>query len=516
MISILLLSVFTLPAWGMPIDIPGQWYDIGANPSQARAEAVSEVNLTGGHYRFEGTFTLADGGRYVLDFKNTSSIGRFHQQIFNAQGQRVADLRGGITAPETNPFFLRHGRELTLPAGRYRLVSEMDSAFYLAQPEPYLDTLAHYRQAIKPGNALALAGLGIFLGLGVYYAALAVSRRRLAESMYSLFILGNLLYNGTSLLVFSELFGLRNLYLLSVPILFSNMAYIVFVMALLEIRPPRNPRLFYGGLATLSIMAILMLWGLFAPGSSLQMARYGVALFLLFGMFAGLVRSVQGSMTARLYLVAVSLFFILGGLAITRARLSGVYAITIEHLGLLAVVVEVMLLALVLAYQFARLHREKEIMHQHLVLSRRLAHTDVLTGLPNRYIMDQDLEVLPERGSLTFIDLDRLKYYNDHYGHARGDELLSQFAAHMERLLAERAKIYRLGGDEFAITCPEGDIAWVERILEQGIADIRDSGFEFAGASAGSVRRGEVDTLTALKHLADMRMYQSKQKKSLA
>src|SRR5690606_14537853 len=126
---------------------------------------------------------------------------------------------------------------------RYKLVTEIDSPFYLAQPEPYIDHRDHYRQAINAPNALTLVGLGIFVGLGIYYAALALVRKRAAEGMYALFILGNLLFNGSALLVFSELFGLQWIYLVSVPILFSNFAYIIFVMALLEIRKKSHPRL---------------------------------------------------------------------------------------------------------------------------------------------------------------------------------------------------------------------------------------------------------------------------------
>ncbi len=101
--------------------------------------------------------------------KNTSIIGHFRHIIFNAQGQRIAEIQCGIQSSKLNPFFLRHGREADLPRGHYNLLTELGSPFFLADPQPYLDTLDHYRQAIKPVNALTLLCLGMFLGLTVYY-----------------------------------------------------------------------------------------------------------------------------------------------------------------------------------------------------------------------------------------------------------------------------------------------------------------------------------------------------------
>jgi diguanylate cyclase (GGDEF)-like protein len=424
-------------------------------------------------------------------------------------------MEGGIQVAEDNPFFLRNGRELELEAGRYHLISELSSPFFLAQPEPYIDDLAHYRNAIKPGNAVVLVGLGIFLGLGIYYAALGVARRRAAEGMYSLFILGNFLYNGTSLLVFSDLLGLHWIYLLSLPILFSNFAYIAFVKALLDIRRDNQAILHRLATGIYIVMAIFVLWSALHPNESLEMDRYGVGLFLVYGLTAGIVRAIQGNVTARFYLIAIAIFFIFGGLAITQQQLVGVYTLYLEHVGLFAVAIEVILLALVLAYQFAQLHREKELISKRLEHSRRIAHTDALTGLPNRFVMDKELEKLPQKSSLTFIDLDRLKYYNDNFGHARGDELLSHFARRMASLLGDRARIFRVGGDEFAITCPSGDLAWIDEVMKKAVAGMHEEGFEFAGASAGSAHLYETSNMSELKHLADMRMYESKQQKQL-
>ena len=222
-------------------------YQGQADLAAAGLKPAVKVALTGGHFWQQVDFDINTAGRHVLDFKNTSAIGHFRHIILNAQRHPVADVQGGIESSEINPFFLRHGREIDLPVGHYRLLTELNSPFFLADPQPYLDTLDNYRQAIKPGNALTLLCMGIFLGLMIYYAAQAIVRWNLSAAMYSIFIFGNLLYNGSSLLVFPELFDMHWIYLVSIPILFSNCAYILFVMSLLEIRHDTYPRLYTAG-----------------------------------------------------------------------------------------------------------------------------------------------------------------------------------------------------------------------------------------------------------------------------
>jgi diguanylate cyclase (GGDEF)-like protein len=508
-----------------PIDLAGEWYQAGSSENpiyQAQADLsetgliqTEKVSLTGGRFWFQAEFTIQESGLYVLDFKNTSIIGQFRHSVFDKDHKLVALMEGGIQQGIENPFFLRHGREFELPAGHYRLITEIHSPFYLAQPEPYIDHRDHYRQAIKAPNALTLAGLGIFIGLGIYYAALALVRRRTAEGMYALFILGNLLFNGSALLVFSELFGLQWIYLVSLPILFSNCAYIVFVMALLEIRKQSHPRLHRIGTGLLVLLLGFILIALVKPNWSLELCRYGVGVFLMYGLSVGIVRSRENSVSAKLYLISIALFFILGAIAISQAKLNGIYTLYIEHVGLIAVAVEVILLALVLSYQFAQLHREKELALKSLEHSNRIAHTDALTGLSNRYALDIELENMPAGGSLTFLDLDGLKYYNDLFGHARGDDLLRNFAYHLSACLGTQAKLFRIGGDEFAVTCDSGDVEWVKSMLGAAIERMHASDFEFAGVSSGSVHLSEASSKGELKHMADTLMYQNKRERKL-
>ena len=495
---------------GLWYQAPMDWaYQGQTDLAAAGFDPVAKVALIGGHFWQQADFEINTGGRYVLDFKNTSVIGHFRHIILDARMHPVAELQGGIESDEPNPFFLRHGREIDFPAGHYRLLTELKSPFFLAYPQPYLDTLAHYRQAIKPWNALTLLCLGLFLGLLVYYLTLAIVRRRMSDAMYSIFILGNLLFNGSALLVFPELFGMHWIYLVSFPILFSNAAYVLFVMSLLKIRRDAYPRLHGAGVGLLVLMGSLIGLAMIRPHWSLEIDRYGVGLFLIYGLIIGILRSWQGSVTARLYLCAIVTFFVLGITTISAQSLSS-YTLYIEHMGLFSVSVEIMLLALVITHQFTQLYHQKERAIERMEQSNRAARIDAMTGLPNRVALSEALDRMPSHGSLTFVDIDGLKYYNDHFGHRRGDELLCAFAKHLNERLGPRARAHRLGGDEFAITCEQGDMSWVEGRLMQAVADMRSDGFEFADASAGSAYVHEAQDKQKLQHLADCRMYENK------
>jgi diguanylate cyclase len=498
----------------------GSWYEAPSDPSDVPAPAafaglprVAEPARTGGRYWYRGEFVVAEAGTYVIDFRNATTIGAFRHLVLDGAGHRVADLAGGIERREVNPFMLRHGREVELTAGRYTLLSELSSPFLLSSPVPHVSSLATYREAIKLGNAVALVGLGILLGLCFYYAALTLARRRLADCMYALFILGNVLYNGAALLLFSDLFGIHWFYLVSLPILLlSNFAYVLFVVRLLEIRPDEHPLLYRCALALLALFGAFLVVAAVRPNWSLELDRYAVGLFSTYGLIAAIVRTRAGNPSARWYLVAVTPFVVLGGLSISLSHLDA-EALTVEHLGLTAVVVEAALLALVLAHQFALLHQQRDSAEDRAQEGYRIAYRDALTGLPNRYRLESDMARLPSQGSLTFIDLDGLKHYNERYGHQRGDELLCGFAEQLAEQLGTHASVYRLSGDEFAVASTTGDLELVERRLDDAISALRQSRFQFAGASFGSVRVHEDPTRQRLKQIADGRMVEQKRQR---
>lgn len=87
-----------------------------------------------------------------------------------------------------------------------------------------------------------------------------------------------------------------------------------------------------------------------------------------------------------------------------------------------------------------------------------MAHHDMLTGLPNRVMLDERLasaiDAADETGgvaTLAFIDLDNFKLVNDSLGHDAGDKLLRIVAARMLACVGPDDSVVRLGGDEFVV-----------------------------------------------------------------
>jgi len=159
----------------------------------------------------------------------------------------------------------------------------------------------------------------------------------------------------------------------------------------------------------------------------------------------------------------------------------------------------------------------------------RLAHTDELTGLPNRRALLEEcvrlLDGPTRRVCVLIVDIDRFKEVNDSLGHGAGDGLLVAFAERSRAVLPSEALLARLGGDEFAVLVP-GDAAAGEALAHAvhatlahpvalrgvavhvaasiGVAD--DTTLEGQDAATGR-------TAEALLRLADVAMYRAKRQR---
>lgn len=115
----------------------------------------------------------------------------------------------------------------------------------------------------------------------------------------------------------------------------------------------------------------------------------------------------------------------------------------------------------------------KQLEHQ---LAYQATH-DPLTGIPNRKRL---LEILSEAMNyadryqfpvwVAFLDLDRFKFINDHYGHRVGDKLLINLTRRLQAAMRKTDTIGRYGGDEFILVLRGGpedsmNAVMVERIM---------------------------------------------------
>ena len=111
-----------------------------------------------------------------------------------------------------------------------------------------------------------------------------------------------------------------------------------------------------------------------------------------------------------------------------------------------------------------------------------LAHHDLLTGLPNRALLQDRLDFVigsaRRRGvqaALLFIDLDNFKVVTESLGHDAGDALLKVLAERIPRALRSADIVCRHGGDEFVVVLPDLDTDWgPEHVAEKLIAVISE------------------------------------------
>jgi len=155
----------------------------------------------------------------------------------------------------------------------------------------------------------------------------------------------------------------------------------------------------------------------------------------------------------------------------------------------------------------------------------RLAHFDVVTGLPNRSLLSDRLAqeaARARRGASSFallaIDLDGFKAVNDTFGHAAGDAALIHFARIIQGQIRSGDIPARIGGEEFAIWLPKADLETGARIAERIRIKLGTTAWDWSGrswplsASFGVAACPETGrTLRELPAQADAALYVAKQ-----
>ncbi|HEU4526882.1 MAG TPA: EAL domain-containing protein [Actinomycetota bacterium] len=164
-----------------------------------------------------------------------------------------------------------------------------------------------------------------------------------------------------------------------------------------------------------------------------------------------------------------------------------------------------------------------------------LAYHDKLTGLPNRALFEEMLELALARArrhdlgvGVLFLDLDNFKLVNDSMGHHAGDELLIQLAERLRGCTRETDLVARQGGDEFLLLLSDLDggsgptagkdagVRVAESVAERVRMALRApfvlEGTEFYASGSIGISLYPQDALDAQSLLrnADTAMYESK------
>ena len=152
---------------------------------------------------------------------------------------------------------------------------------------------------------------------------------------------------------------------------------------------------------------------------------------------------------------------------------------------------------------------------QEIEQTKRIMYEDSLTGLSDRKLLNrEDIRTkLNKGGSLIYVDIDKLKYLNDNFGHDTGDAVINYVAKFLKSKIRSTDICIRMGGDEFLIILIECTKTKANKIM----AELESIGEQAMNKVIGNVSISlGCETFTTIEDFdsavtsADNKMYQHK------
>jgi diguanylate cyclase len=179
-----------------------------------------------------------------------------------------------------------------------------------------------------------------------------------------------------------------------------------------------------------------------------------------------------------------------------------------------------------LATQLAASASQMDNMRASLRNARAQALTDPLTGIANRKLFDETLQLRAEEAdtngsplALALCDIDHFKSFNDKWGHQTGDQVIRFVASELAKHARADHLVARYGGEEFAVIMPRTTVQEAARLAEEmrlaieGKRLVRRSTKEQVGcvtASFGVAAYARGESVSRLVARADEQLYTSK------
>ncbi|PNV83011.1 MAG: diguanylate cyclase response regulator [Sulfurimonas sp.] len=153
---------------------------------------------------------------------------------------------------------------------------------------------------------------------------------------------------------------------------------------------------------------------------------------------------------------------------------------------------------------------------------------DSITGISNRRFFDEAFEKKYKETSrekknlgVIMIDIDYFKFYNDNYGHWKGDECLVKVARAIKRTIKRPSDIAsRYGGEEFVVLLKDIDKEGVKKVAEALVHAVANLKIEhehslaskYVTISAGvALKETEEISMQELLKKADDELYRAKE-----
>lgn len=109
-----------------------------------------------------------------------------------------------------------------------------------------------------------------------------------------------------------------------------------------------------------------------------------------------------------------------------------------------------------------------------------LAYTDNLSAMGNRQYLQRKLDILDKSRNrdyaVIFMDINDLKYTNDHFGHEEGDHLIRMVSSSIKKAMDNMSGFYgRNGGDEFlSVLIPANKATEVVKQINANLQKIKE------------------------------------------
>jgi len=402
-------------------------------------------------------------GRWLLDI-DYPSLDQVDVYLL-AEGRLLRSMRLGDGQPyRSRPLRVRsHAASLALRPGqahevllRVQTASSMILPISLIKPERY-----HDREA----GVQLLQGvmIGIGLCLLIYSVAQWLSLRDATFALYGLTV-------GSTTVFFFAYYGLGAQHLWGdsawltasmgvLSVLTAVAGGLMFLERTLQVAEynPRWSLAMRAAAAVAGAVALAFALGLIdSRATQLVCAVLGPVPIAL-GLPAAVARVRAGDRASVYVLIGWSLYGV--GIVVMAALQRGLVDSNVwtQYAFQIGSLIEMVMWQRVLAVRQEQLRHSAERADREREALRSLAHTDPLTGLPNRRGLELELSSALLRASPArllaayLVDLDGFKAVNDRLGHDAGDELLRAVAERLRAPLRHRDVVARLGGDEFVV-----------------------------------------------------------------
>jgi len=406
-------------------------------------------------------------GRWVLDI-DYAPLNRI--DVYLATGGRIVQQStlGNLQPYSQRPLHSRsHAAVLNLePGTRYDLLMRVQAQGAMVLPI----TLSTPDQTITRAlDEQMLQGVltGLALCLLVYSLAQWVGVRNVLFLQYALLISGSLLFSLQFFGVGAQYLWTDNVWIerhaSGLAALMATCGSFLFIGQALAAGDPRNRlmRVMRWGAAGTALLAVAFAFDAYDVKRLTAIVSILGLVPALMGVPGAMARMRQGDPVGATLLLAWLVYF--GATATVIGVIRGWVPVTFWtlHSFQFGATLDMLLFMRVLGMHSKALRTAAESARSERDAMHSLAHTDPLTGLPNRRGLGLALTTAlahcsaEQMVAVYVMDLDGFKPVNDQHGHDVGDELLVAVARRLQGHVRKTDLVARLGGDEFVVAASQ-------------------------------------------------------------